>query len=74
MVKGIVGIRRSYVTFDGQATMRHHGHGAAARRLGDGGAVFTGVRDTAVAHDIVGTIGHGGAPRRTQRDPRARDG
>lgn len=67
IVEGIVGIRRYYVTFVGQAN--HAGTTGMARRrdaLVMAAPFVTAVRNTAVAHNIVGTIGrmevHPGAP------------
>jgi N-carbamoyl-L-amino-acid hydrolase len=58
VVEGIVGIRRYYVTFEGQAN--HAGTTRMARRrdaLVAAAPFITTVRDVAVAHGIVGTIG-----------------
>lgn len=58
VVQGIVGIRRYYVTFAGQAN--HAGTTGMARRrdaLVAAAPYITAVRDVAVAHGIVGTIG-----------------
>lgn len=58
VVEGIVGIRRYYVTFVGQAN--HAGTTGMARRrdaLVMAAPFITTVRDVAVAHDIVGTVG-----------------
>jgi len=67
VVEGIVGIRRYYVTFTGQAN--HAGTTGMARRrdaLVMAAPFILAVRDVAVAHSIVGTIGrmevHPGAP------------
>jgi N-carbamoyl-L-amino-acid hydrolase len=58
VVEGIVGIRRYYVTFEGQAN--HAGTTGMARRrdaLVMAAPFITAVRDLAVVHGIVGTIG-----------------
>jgi N-carbamoyl-L-amino-acid hydrolase len=58
VVEGIVGIRRYYVTFLGQAN--HAGTTGMARRrdaLVAAAPFITAVRDIALAHGIVGTIG-----------------
>lgn len=58
VVEGIVGIRRYYVTFVGQAN--HAGTTGMARRrdaLVMAAPFITTVRDVAVAHGIVGTVG-----------------
>ena len=67
IVEGIVGIRRYYVTFEGQAN--HAGTTGMARRrdaLVMAAPLILAVRDVAVVHNIVGTIGrmevHPGAP------------
>lgn len=67
VVEGIVGIRRYYVTFQGQAN--HAGTTGMARRrdaLVMAAPYITDVQDIAVAHSIVGTVGrvevHPGAP------------
>ena len=67
VVEGIVGIRRYYVTFRGQAN--HAGTTGMARRrdaLVMAAPFILAVRDVAIAHNIVGTIGrmdvHPGAP------------
>lgn len=58
VVEGIVGIRRYYVTFEGQAN--HAGTTRMERRrdaLVAAAPFITTVRDVAIAHGIVGTIG-----------------
>ena len=67
VVEGIVGIRRYYVTFEGQAN--HAGTTGMARRrdaLVMAAPYIPAVREVAVAHSIVGTVGrveiHPGAP------------
>jgi len=67
VVEGIVGIRRYYVTFVGQAN--HAGTTGMARRrdaLVMAAPFITAVREVAIRHAIVGTIGrlevHPGAP------------
>jgi N-carbamoyl-L-amino-acid hydrolase len=67
VVEGIVGIRRYYVTFTGQAN--HAGTTGMARRrdaLVMAAPFIVAVQEIAVAHGIVGTVGrvevHPGAP------------
>lgn len=67
VVEGIVGIRRYYVTFEGQAN--HAGTTGMARRrdaLVMAAPYIVGVQEIAVAHGVVGTVGrvevHPGAP------------